>query len=398
MDNLPIYMHIFNASMISTNMTGAIMIPQDDIDNATKLFLSMKDLRMRLSNCDEESITKAFNSHTSTVIKKLTSRSEMLLDNSLKDAELIMAKYGLYDGVFQQIILVCTNISPVLAQTISELRKMQLSLLSDIQQKMNLLIKQHNQDKSDMHALISNINKVTATTVTTSATAVSVNADGRGSGDNVNSPMMVTPKKSTQAIHKARTSINLLSTPRSPHNPSSLAATATNTPSSSCSKVTATTSPKKNNSKSIGNSGNSNSVGTNWLISFRLEVQRCLDIGGVRSMTIHECVDVIEKIIEGKEAYNSKCTSSSPSSSSSSKGVSYQPETMEHYMYSMFEKKYGLRSIAIEHVAKIMNCLKYHSSCINSSSSDQYKLKLFQMMLRNQLDEGFWLTQRDLTR
>ena len=103
--------------------------------------------------------------------------------------------------------------------------------------------------------------------------------------------------------------------------------------------------------------------------------QRCMSITnlyliGNRKFTLKMLKDMIYNIYDAKELYNNKCIENKS-----------QKETLEQFMYTYFNNKYGLRNMVIEWATNIINGIKNYSS-IDS------EICLFGKILRNELDES----------
>jgi hypothetical protein len=55
---------------------------------------------------------RAFETHVHGVLEKLDKRLPGLED-AQRNVEVVMARHGLYDAAFQQIVLLCSSIAPV---------------------------------------------------------------------------------------------------------------------------------------------------------------------------------------------------------------------------------------------------------------------------------------------
>ena len=58
---------------------------------------------------DEKVLEKAYHIHVQNVVEKLESRLNSLEYEPLKQVEITMARHGLYDAVFQQVVLLCST-------------------------------------------------------------------------------------------------------------------------------------------------------------------------------------------------------------------------------------------------------------------------------------------------
>ena len=103
--------------------------------------------------------------------------------------------------------------------------------------------------------------------------------------------------------------------------------------------------------------------------------QQCVSITnlyliGNRKFTLKMLKDMIYNIYDAKESFNKKCIENKS-----------QKETLEQFMYTYFNNKYGLRNMVIEWATNIINGIKNYSS-IDS------EICLFGKILRNELDES----------
>lgn len=127
--------------MIPANALAAVG-PQE-LAKVSTLFTTLKQLRMRLTQVDESVLDKAFEAHVQGVLEKLENRISSLGDRQqLNNIEVVMAKHGLFDAAFQQVILLCQNISPALGDSLKEIRATHSSFMSELQQNVSELVKQ----------------------------------------------------------------------------------------------------------------------------------------------------------------------------------------------------------------------------------------------------------------
>lgn len=90
-----------------------------ELSRAAAMFGTMKQLRIQLKSADEESLDRAFESHVHSVLEKLDQRIPALMQRNqdeglsehqvglLMSVEVIMARHGLYDAAFQQVVMLC---------------------------------------------------------------------------------------------------------------------------------------------------------------------------------------------------------------------------------------------------------------------------------------------------
>lgn len=66
---------------------------------------------------------------------------------------------------------------------------------------------------------------------------------------------------------------------------------------------------------------------------------------------------------------------------------SSQPrETMEQYLYTYLNQKYGLRPLIVENLQSILNA-------VNAFKQEDHEVRLFGKILKNECDEEFRLVQ-----
>lgn len=117
-----------------------------------------------------------------------------------------------------------------------------------------------------------------------------------------------------------------------------------------------------------------------WLQAFREDVQRALDDKRCRHMTINECKEAIERIYESKAIANDKAI----------QNIGNIPmETMEQHVYRNYEKKYGLRSLSVEHAGSLLRAAEEYSAEDND-------VNVFLKIFRNEIEEDFRLVQKEL--
>jgi len=100
-------------------MNAVDAITTTELSKAAALFGTMKQLRIQLKSADEATLDRAFEQHVQSVLEKLDQRLPSLIqqnqEHSLSDSqtrqllavEVIMARHGLYDAAFQQVVMLC---------------------------------------------------------------------------------------------------------------------------------------------------------------------------------------------------------------------------------------------------------------------------------------------------
>lgn len=128
-------------------------------------------------------------------------------------------------------------------------------------------------------------------------------------------------------------------------------------------------------------STNATVTGGDWLLSFRMELQRAMDQSArCRPLSLNECLDMIEKSCESKVPANVR---------SLSLGAPF--DTMEQHVYRQLEKKYGLRNLAVEHGAMLV-------SSIQKFSESDIDVSVFYKIFRNEIEEDYRAVHVELSK
>jgi biopolymer transport protein ExbB/TolQ len=140
---------------------GALQaVTPESINQAVDLFEIIKQLRLRLTSINEETLDRSFETHIQNVLEKLEKRLPFLSDNEAKNVEIVMAKHGLCDASFQQIILLCQQISPSLGDVLKQLRNIHSEFFSELQSISNQYLDRFNEQQkisNEMNQKIQNL-------------------------------------------------------------------------------------------------------------------------------------------------------------------------------------------------------------------------------------------------
>jgi hypothetical protein len=90
----------------------------------------------------------------------------------------------------------------------------------------------------------------------------------------------------------------------------------------------------------------------------------------IRQLSLRQLKDIIGEIYVQKVKYDEKCLDSR-----------VPRETMEQFMFTFLNQKYGLKSLIIEWASSIVNGIKKYSK--------DHEINLFGKILRNEFDEEF---------
>lgn len=129
--------------------------------------------------------------------------------------------------------------------------------------------------------------------------------------------------------------------------------------------------------KRISSTAENLAPGAIWLYAFRTELQRVIDDNKCRVMSLHECREIITMLYDSKDSINSRVTNTG------SKNSSFVPETMEQHVYRWMEKKYGLRSISVEHAAMLLTTVRLYCE-------EHIDVEVFYKIFCNDVDEEYY--------
>ena len=94
-----------------------------------------------------------------------------------------------------------------------------------------------------------------------------------------------------------------------------------------------------------------------------------------RSLTLNQLKDVVNDIYQQKIKFDKKCEENA-----------LPRETMEQYMYTYLNQRYGLKNLIIEWAAAIINGIKTYLK-------EDHDIALFGKILKNECDEEFRFIQ-----
>ena len=118
-----------------------------------------------------------------------------------------------------------------------------------------------------------------------------------------------------------------------------------------------------------------------WLYVFRSDMQQLMDDGKCRELTLNECLEICHKFLQTKKQANEKALQLST--------TTLPMETMEQFIYHTYEKKYGLRNLAIEQTGKLVLSLKKYSS-------QDSTIEVFYKIFKNEIEEDYVNVQNEL--
>ncbi|KAG2393970.1 hypothetical protein C9374_003734 [Naegleria lovaniensis] len=97
-----------------------------------------------------------------------------------------------------------------------------------------------------------------------------------------------------------------------------------------------------------------------------------------KSLTLRQLKDTIEEIYASKQKFDEKCSENK-----------LPRETMEQYLYTFLNQKYGLKNLILEYASSIIQGVKRYSHEDND-------VAVFGKIIRNEIDEEFRFVQKQL--
>ncbi|GMH53207.1 hypothetical protein TrST_g1705 [Triparma strigata] len=98
----------------------------------------------------------------------------------------------------------------------------------------------------------------------------------------------------------------------------------------------------------------------------------------IRNLTLKQLLAFVDELYASKEKYDKKCAASK-----------LPRETMEQHMYTFLNQRYGLRSLIVENASAVIKA-------VNSFHQQENTVAVFGKILRNEIDEEFRFVQKQL--
>ena len=118
-----------------------------------------------------------------------------------------------------------------------------------------------------------------------------------------------------------------------------------------------------------------NFTGTASSRSHSANAQRGNTFAQMKLHSLKQAKDLIIEIVNAKHKYDDQCF------------TNRQPrETMEQFMFTFLNQRYGLKQLIVEWATSIVQAIKLYSV-------DDAQIYLFGKLLKNTVDEDFWFAQ-----
>ena len=129
----------------------------------------------------------------------------------------------------------------------------------------------------------------------------------------------------------------------------------------------------------LGSTSKSPSKGTLRSGKSQKELVSSESFKNLKHLTLGQTIELMAEIMEAKFQENEKDDAQGG-----------QHATLEQHMYGFFNKKYGLKNLTVEWAMSLVNAIKAHH--------EHPTVSLFGRILRNEVEEGFWLDQQEIVR
>ncbi|CAB1118558.1 unnamed protein product [Ectocarpus sp. CCAP 1310/34] len=380
-----------------------LVISQDDMESVSSLFGQISALRRGgLSPKDD---AKKLDAHVRVVMRMMKERLASLTEGPLQDAEVVMAKYGLYSICFQELISITRGTNPDLSCALGSLRDAHDSLLQDVPGIVQRTLDENQQG-------------VSSTCVTRSLQEISSLRDSKEREareaeelvqrfNGVYHKLWLPPEDENAALkttHDAGHS-SLQSRPRTPlHKPipdGFTCSTTTTTrekhhalPSASTTRYQGgegggrgitpedgvTPDPFLEHGRTVGFRWDQGGDGEATDGKAASTLAEAVAINGTRELSLKQLHDFIASVYASKEKYDLRCTAQRLPS-----------QTLARHLDDFLVHRYGLTSMARAQAAALRLGVQRYRDADNT-------VKVFEMTLRNEVDEGFRVEQRKLER
>lgn len=357
-------------------------VTPQELSSAASLFGSVKQLRLRLTNADELTLDRNFESHVQTVLEKLENRLSVLEKSRLYKAEVAMARHGLFDASFQQAIVLCQSISPALGECLKDLRSAHSRILVDVQQTLadsindTLIVEreikavedklaQSDTDCHNLGQLLEELNKESEDYKTTIIGLREQLRTCKVDLAKANDDIASIPYSAVKSSHVKPVAVPKFDT------------SVDSKKSKKKAEIDGETVTSMNSSKIVV-TRIANPEG--WLANFRTELQKAIDEKRSRELSLKCLREFLDRIYESKFSATNRLA----------QGTGNTPiETMEMHLYGYLEKKYGLRSIAAEQAGAVL-------LAVDKYATEDSFVNVFHKTFRNEVEEDFWLVQQEL--
>ncbi|CAM9487950.1 unnamed protein product [Ectocarpus sp. 13 AM-2016] len=381
-----------------------LVISQDDMESVSSLFGQISALRRGgVSPKDDE---KKLDAHVRVVMRIMKERLASLTEGPLQDAEVVMAKHGLYSICFQELISITRATNPDLSRALGSLRDAHDSLLQDVpgivqrtldenQQEISSLRDSkereareagelvqaaqaleretvaHHQELRQLHRRLSELEDENATLKTTH--------------DAGHSSLQSRPRTPLHKPIPDGFTCSTTTTTREKHHALPSASTTRYQGGEGGARGTTpeegvTPDPFLEHARTVGFRWDQGGDGEAPDGKAASTLAEPVAINGTRELSLKQLHDFIASVYASKEKYDLRCTAQRLPS-----------QTLARHLDDFLVHRYGLTSMARAQAAALRLGVQRYRDADNA-------VKVFDMTLRNEVDEGFRVEQRKLER
>ena len=120
-----------------------------------------------------------------------------------------------------------------------------------------------------------------------------------------------------------------------------------------------------------------------WFLMFRLDIQKYLDSQVFRPLSLQQCLDMTRTCLTAKALVEKKAKDALKLSGSKVKSdIKYLPESLEAFVYNDFDRRYGLRKLAVENAATLI-------AAMDTYATERHEIAVFQAVFNGDVNEDF---------
>ena len=312
-----------------SSLPPLVGIPPDDIRAVSALFASIKNAKVGRDSDSSRRLAMAFDSHVKTVANRLTERLRDIGDGNRgqQECELVMAKHGLYDICFQELIgFADSGKQPEMGNLLRRMRAAHTSLFHAFPTILQL-VSAHAENSS---AIISELERAEQEVSQLMEAADMLEKEA---------------EEHQSEIVRLREEVGRLK--RELKGPAFMEmASMQNSPRKVGNNISSPTNPKK--------APKSGPPPTNE--EYATLTRDLIEQGAVsRNLTVHQMREFMELIYVSKVHYDERC-----------KNNGMARETMEQHMYTFLNQRYGLKTLIVENAAAIFKSVTRFSDTVLS--------------------------------
>jgi Ca2+-binding EF-hand superfamily protein len=356
------------------------MALQEDLESLAVLFNTVKSLGGVVDEERERKMANAFETHLQTVVKRLNDRLKTMTEKAERNAEILLAKHGLYDLCFQELITHSGGFSPQMQDSLRTICDVHADLFQLLEGVLSATVAENVEMKQNFER-----SEAESAQLLQAATTLEREAEGhkneiielkRQLSELRVRNRQLESKQDATAQYKG-----IDANPKGGSGPSS----AKKSPGRGGSRGPPNSGTPGKRKGPVASSGTSQKQANGEMI-----IRDDVATGGaykgspststytIRMLSLKQLKDFISQIYESKDKYDTKC-----------RAQSLPRETMEQHMYSYMNHRFGLKQLIIENVAAVLRGVGTYAQKDND-------VAVFQKIINNDIDEEFRRVQQQI--